>query len=477
MSVSGISGGLDIEGLVAQYRSIEIIPRTPLEDRQLGLESRRDALTSLNSKLSALYTQSDKLSDSLSRVFEVKNGSSSNEYTMTLSASATAQSGSHSYEINRLASTDVRVSDQYTGAGSDFTAIVTDQSFDILVAHPLDGDENNTVAVTVTVAAASFAKTNEGLFNDIASAINSAIDTAVANEDILVSERVTATEVEESSGTTRLSMRSGVTGELNALQFTDTDGLLATLSVTASQVASGTSGGYITVSSQLDAEFLLDGLTFTRSTNTVEDALDGVTLTLLDTTSVPETLTVSSDVESVKTEVNSFIENYNDVLEYLASETVEGGAFRGDSTFGQIRLALRSMISKEVTGASSSEYTRLFHIGIETQTDGTLKLADESKLETALAKDTNFVSDIFDASDGMAVTIKDYVYSYTRASGLISSTKRSIAQSLVSQEDRLELFDDRLERKVNSFRDEMIRLQSAMSEVQSQAAFFSSFGR
>jgi len=477
VSITGISGGLDIEGLVAQYRSIEIIPRTPLEDRQLSLESRRDALTELNSKLSALYAQSDKFSDSLTHVFDVKEGVSSNESALTLSVSATAQSGSHSFEINRLASTDVRVSDQYTGTDSDFTATLTDQSFDILVAHPIDGDENNRVAVTVTVAAASFAKTNEELFDDIAAAINSAMDSAVANEDILISERVTATEVEESSGTTRLSIRSGETGELNALQFTDTDGLLATLSVNANQAASGTSGGYITASSQLDAEFIMDGLTFTRSTNTIEDALDGVTLNLLDSTTAPETLTVASDVESVKTELNNFIDAYNEVLEYLTSESVEGGAFRGDSTFGQIKLALRSMISTQVTGTSSSDFTLLFHIGIEVQTDGTLKLAEESKMETALAKDTNFVSDIFDASDGLAVTIKDYVFSYTRAAGLISSTKSSIASSLTSQEDRLELFDDRLERKVEAFRAEMIRLQIAKSDVRSQTAFFSSLGR
>ncbi len=83
MSISGISGSLDIEGLVAQYRSIEIIPRTPLEDRQLSLESRRDALTELNSKLSALYSQSDKFSDSLTHVFDVKEGVSSDESALT----------------------------------------------------------------------------------------------------------------------------------------------------------------------------------------------------------------------------------------------------------------------------------------------------------------------------------------------------------------------------------------------------------
>ncbi len=48
-------GGIDIEGLVAQYRAIELGSRSSLEGKKDVLESRKQALSDLDSKLSALY--------------------------------------------------------------------------------------------------------------------------------------------------------------------------------------------------------------------------------------------------------------------------------------------------------------------------------------------------------------------------------------------------------------------------------------
>ncbi len=131
VSITGISGGLDIEGLVSQYRSIEILPRRRLEDKVDALESRSSALTDLDSKLSALYTVADSFSDTLTDVFATKQGESSDPDLLTITTTAEANLGSHSIEINRLATADVRASSQYTDTDSDFTGLVTDQSFDI----------------------------------------------------------------------------------------------------------------------------------------------------------------------------------------------------------------------------------------------------------------------------------------------------------------------------------------------------------
>ncbi|MEE9465325.1 MAG: flagellar cap protein FliD N-terminal domain-containing protein, partial [Candidatus Neomarinimicrobiota bacterium] len=76
VSITGISGGLDIEGLVSQYRSIEILPRGRLEDRKDSLESRKSALTDLDSNLSTLYTITDRFTDTLTDVFATKQGES-----------------------------------------------------------------------------------------------------------------------------------------------------------------------------------------------------------------------------------------------------------------------------------------------------------------------------------------------------------------------------------------------------------------
>lgn len=472
----GIGGGIDIEGLVAQFRGLELRSRFVLEARLEQLQTRKTALSDLDSKLSALFRITDSFAETiLSDPFASRRGITSDSDLLTVTATSDSQVGSHSISISRLASTDTRVSNQVTGINSDFGGIITDQSFDILVAHPTDDDPSNRVAVTVTITAASFAKTNELLFDDIASAINDAIALEVSSGNLEATERVTATAVEESSGTARLILRSGLSGESNALQFTDTDGLLATLGLTTNAQTSGTTGGYISASADLNSQFILDGLSFSRGSNTIDDVLDGITFQLLNTTTSDQTLTVEADTAAVRSEVDSFIEAYNEALTFIRAETVAGGDFRGDPTYSLLGIELRSIVGSRVVGTSTTDYDRLLEIGIDVKNNGTLFFDDPEKFESALAANPQLVSDIFNVSDGIATQLRDFVVSYTRTSGLINSSQRSVDTTIRHQNERLDTFDDRLERRVARFRSEMVKLQTALAQVRAQAAFFQTF--
>ncbi|MEE9161834.1 MAG: flagellar filament capping protein FliD, partial [Candidatus Neomarinimicrobiota bacterium] len=341
-------GGLDIEGLVEQFRQIELGPRISLESRRDALTGRKQALNDLDSSLSALFNLGKRFSDIILDVFNTKTGESSDTSLFTVSAGADAQLGAHDLSISRLASIDTRVSQQYVSADSDFTLLVTDQSFGIVVAHPTDADPGNTVEVTVTVSAATFSQSNDDVLAGIATAINNAMTAAVTVESIDSDEAAVATVVSEASGQSRLILRSGQSGETYELQFNDTSGLLGTLEVNAGVQSSGTSGGFITAAADLSAQFTLDGLAFTRDSNFVEDALEGVGLQLLNTTSGTETITISADTESVKAEVQDFIDTYNAAIELLNEKTQAGGVFRGDITYSTLRFQLRSLVSSVV---------------------------------------------------------------------------------------------------------------------------------
>jgi len=468
-------GGLDIEGLVEQYRALELIPRMSLETKKGSLESRKTTLTDLDSKLSALYKLGERFQDILLDVFNAKAAESSDTALFAVSADATAQAGTHDLTITRLASVDTRVSQQYVTSNSDFSAITTDQSFGILVAHPTDSDPNNRVEVTVTISASTFSQTNEEVLEDITNAINAAMSAAATVGDIDSDEKAAASVVSEETGTARLVLRSGQSGETYSLQFNDTDGLLAGLEVNAAVQSSGTSGGYIKATSELDAQFTIDGLTFTRDSNFVDDALDGVTLQLLDTKTTTETITVTTDLESVKSEVQDFIDAYNEVVKFLNDETASGGEFRGDSTYSTLKYDLRGIIRAQVTDVESSDYDRLNDIGIGINRDGTLYFEDETDFETALATNTSLVSDLFSGTDGVAVELNAFIVNYTKASGFISNSKNTIDASLLYQENRLENFDERLEKKVERFRKELLQLQTVYLEMQQQSSFFLGF--
>lgn len=474
-AIGGISGGFDIEGLVAQFRAIELISRGALEARKERLESRKEALSDLDSKLSALFKLAERLADPILNVFGTKQGSTSNADLVSVTAGSTAQVGSHNLTVDRLASIDTRVSQQYTSSGSDFSAISTDQTFKILVAHPTEADPNNRVEISVTVAASSFSQTNDEVLSDIAQAINDAMSAAVTAGDIESSERVAVNIVAEESDTSRLVVRSGQSGETNALVFDDVDGLLGTLQVTANVQSTGTAGGYIKPLNELSASFTIDGLSFSRDTNFVDDALEGVTLQFSGTTSTTETFTISSNTDAAKSELDAFIAAFNAAIEFLTEESKAGGQFRGDLAFGYLRFDLRSLVTQRVTGALSTDFDQLSEIGIGINRDGTLFFEDATKLEAALAKNAKLVSEIFGAADGIGEGLQSFIVKYTRTSGIISGSRKSIERSLTFQDSRLDVFDARLLRKEERFRNELIRLQTGLAQAQQQAFFFSTF--
>ncbi|MBA7655340.1 hypothetical protein ES703_63244 [subsurface metagenome] len=270
-------------------------------------------------------------------------------------------------------------------------------------------------------------------------------------------------------------LRSGQSGETYSLQFNDTDGLLATLQVNAASQSTGTSGGYITPANELSAQFTIDGLAFTRDSNFVEDALGGVSIQLLSTTTITETITVTADTEAVKKEAQNFIDAYNEVITFLNDKTVTDGEFRGDMTYSTLKFQLRGIIAAVVSDTESSDYNTLSEIGIGIKRDGTLYFEDETKFETALATNTSLISDLFVATDGVAVALNDFIVNYTKTSGIISSSEKAVNATLRYQDTRLENFDERLEKKVERFREQLLRLQAVYVQMQQQSAFFASF--
>ena len=81
--------------------------------------------------------------DSIIDYFAVNKASSSNEEYLQVSAGSNASAGTFSVDINRLATSDTRVSRQYTSENTDFSSFTEDQTFSISLSHPTEEDDNN----------------------------------------------------------------------------------------------------------------------------------------------------------------------------------------------------------------------------------------------------------------------------------------------------------------------------------------------
>ena len=136
----------------------------------------------------------------------------------------------------------------------------------------------------------------------------------------------------------------------------------------------------------INSAFTVDGISMTRSSNSVDDLFDGFTLDLKKTSGSTVRISSEVDLTSIKTLVEGYVGTYNEVMQSLSimgqNDEVDpenDGALIGDSTLREIMSELREMSSTALGGYEGGPYYLSF-LGISTQRDGSLAF-DPKKLE------------------------------------------------------------------------------------------------
>lgn len=207
----------------------------------------------------------------------------------------------------------------------------------------------------------------------------------------------------------------------------------------------------------IDSAFTVDGISMTRSSNSVDDLFDGFTLDLKKTSGTAIRVSSEVDLSSVKTLVEGYVGTYNEVMESLgamgANDEVDpenDGALIGDSTLREIMRELREMSSLAIGGYEGGPYYLSF-LGVATQRDGSLTF-DPKKLETQFKSKPETVRAFFSnnyATSNSNITIKafDFVntkpgsYAFatdgtTHTIGGVSATKSGDVYSVASGDPR-----------------------------------------
>ncbi len=218
-----------------------------------------------------------------------------------------------------------------------------------------------------------------------------------------------------------------------------------------------------------DASFIIDGTyTITRSSNTVTDAIQGVTLNLLEVSTSAAQLDVVQDTGSVTTAVNGFVNAYNTLQNTLAG--LSSGELSGDSTLRMLQGRIRSILNSTPTGLSGT-YSSLSEIGVEFQKDGTLTL-DSADLSSALKDDRTAVIDLFANDDqGYAFRLNALMDDTLDSDGLISARESGINASISTIKDGIERMETRLEIVESRLRAQFSALDLLVSNMQTTGNF------
>lgn len=491
------SSGSVYEQLISQVIAVESQPKLKLRAEQTELGVYKGILSDFGSKASALDAVLERFRDPLQSPFEALSATAPSGSGFKATAADGATLGEHSVRVDQLARADARLSKRLDNAGTQIADLFVDpgdpgdlftpatpdtigeRRFTINIAQ----DDADPVALEVAYTPPEGA-TDGDVVAGIAAAINDAAEAAQADGRLAEGTGVAASVVRETEGTSRLSLRGLATGYGNRLTFDDPDGLLAAFEVDRTAVRSGTGGGAVYAvgtgpeDSGLSATLTLDGLTVYRDTNTVDDLLDGVTLTLTAVSDEAAPLTVGPDTKTARREVESFVKAYNDLSKFLTAkskvdpEAGTRGVFAGDAAVRGLQFGLRNDLARPVEGAG--DLRGLADLGITVERDGTLTISDSAALDEVLQGSTAAVGALLGGAGGLAERLQARTEGLIGSGGTIASRKEGVDIRVDRIGDRIARWDARLARRETSLRDQFAQLEAFVTQAQQQQASIAS---
>lgn len=432
ISAPGVGSGLDVNSIVTQLMAIERQPLNRLESDKKGLEAQLSAFGKLKSALTTFQSALDDLK-SLD-AFEVYKAESSDETAFTATADSSAATGFSDIQVVRLAAAHKMGSVPIADTGTTTLGGAGDQ-------------------MTITVNGNPFSVDAGGMtLSQLRDAINDAPDNA----------GVSATIISENETSHRLVLTSTETGNENAMGLSFTGSLGTGLGLTD-----------LNTPTELDSELLVDGVySVTRSSNTIDDAIAGVTLNLLAETADKVQLNVSRDIDSVKESVQAFVDAFNELNTTFDSLSGEGDDLAADNTLRSIENQIRGVFNTTPSGLTGS-FAYLSEVGVSFQRDGTLAL-DSDDLESAIDSDFAAMAELFAHDDqGYLFRLDGLIDKFVQTEGLIDVRQDGINVRIDGTGQRIADMEYRLELREQRFRDQFTALDTLMGQLQSTSTFLS----
>ncbi len=349
INITGLSSGLNTGEIINALMAVQRIPVAQLTNQQSKLQAEQTQLSQVQSSLQQLaFSAADLSSPALFQTSQTV--STSNPAQITALSTTGAGVGGYEVNVTQLANSAQRTFTFASPAGADTITI--------------DGQEINLKAGATA--------------QEFVNAVNSN-STATVYAAALESGKVVLS-----------SRATGNTGE-GFIAVSDAGGTLTELAGTAKQGK--------------DAEYTVDGVAGTSSSNTVTNAIAGVTLNLgaLTTTSGPVTVDVGApalNVSAITAQVESFVKLYNSTVGQLHNEVTTKplanpttvselgtGVLFGDSEINELLTNMRQSAYTPVEGLPA-EMASLANLGISTGAPSGSATPSQSALEGELTVNT-----------------------------------------------------------------------------------------
>ncbi len=423
----GSASGLPLATLLSSITASENLPLTAMSNQQSAYNTKLSAFGSVQSAMSALQAAAAQLGSP--SLFQNITANSSATSVLSATASATAVSGSFAINVGQLAQAQSLAT---AGVASTATAIgsgTVTLDFGSISGGKLD-------PVTGKYSGATFSPDTTRAATSIT--IDSSNNTLAGIRDAINKNTalgVTATIVNDgSSSPNRLVLTSNQTGAQSTMRIAVTgDPALSSLLANdpgATQNLQQTVEG-------TNAQLTVNGIAITSASNTVKEAVQGITMNLTGTGN--STMSVQTNTATVQASITNFVNAYNNfqgVTKQLTAFDVSAqtqAPLTGDSTLRSIQTSIRNAMNTPQPGdGSAKSLTMLAQIGVTFQADGTMA-TDAAKLTTALNTNLSGVQNLFSSvsgTTGIGAQMSTLLTGMTGTSGLLKTATDGLNSSL-----------------------------------------------
>ena len=442
-SSSAGTSSIDVAAIVEQLMTVE---NRPLDKIKSQIEQKKLVISDLGTIKSKVATFQDALTlFQTPSTFNNSSASSSDATIVSATASNGAVKGNHSVTVTSLATATRNTVTGYTSSTASATVDATN-GFAITVAgttYTTNG--NKTVSGVVTANAVTVLGASPSI-TDLKNWING------------LGVNVSASVVETSGSSNWALMIQGTqTGTTNAVSYTGLTGVPATLTDTS-------------VTTAANASFVVNGTTFSRASNSVNDVIDGLTLSLNKASATAQTISVGKGTDVSNDAINTLIKAYNDVMSTYKTMTANSANSDKPGNFANSPSTLSFINQIKDSFAKGISYTSngtlktisLSAIGIDLQRDGTAKFNSASFATASAAglRDTLALGVTMGYVSSTS-NLNTFLTAQVKTGGALSSqitSETTAVQDLTKRKDNLQI-------RLNSIKNNLVSQYSSLNAL------------
>ncbi len=269
------------------------------------------------------------------------------------------------------------------------------------------------------------------------------------------------------------------------------------------------------VSIAQDAELTYEGIRMTRTTNTIDDIVPHVTLSLENATEKTAVISIKPDTEKAKDELITFVGQYNQLMaefniltqsnpeivneiQYFSKEESDEalerlGSFRTEFSLTNSKKTLQNIMSNSYRFSENALITMLAQIGISTKSvmGGTVSSAqlrgyleiDEKKLDEALKNNIGEIKNLFGYDEngdlitdsGVAYLLDQHLQAYVQTGGILALKRTSLDSKISVAQKQIEKLETQVAKKEQELKIKYGNMESSLNSLQSQSDTITNF--